>query len=285
MRMSKILILGLLLFVPCFVAGQERTAEEIIAGHLNSIGPKEKLSAVKNQMLLGDAQFTYKGSAQVIDGKILILSSPGKMLWGLNFSSNDYPQDRFAFDGSQVRVGYALPGRRSLLAQFLNDNRELLKDGLLGGTLSNSWLLLNTADNKAKFKVDGKKKIDGTELIVLECMLKGGSDVSIKLYFDAKNLRHVRSEHTVVRAAIQGPGVDNSAGQTGTIYRLVEEFSDFKKMNDLMLPSTYRITYSLSGAAAIVTGGRMNREAEWTFKFTNFGTNRELDAKSFDIEQ
>ncbi len=283
MSRFSVVILCVLFFLPSVVQTQEPTVDDVVGKHLSSVGTKESLSAVKNQLLLGNVEFKLKGSATILNGKALILSSSGKTLWGMNFASNDYPQDRFAFDGNQVKVGFSTPSRRSLLAQFLNDYRDLLKEGILGGTLSNSWPLLNLS-GKAKMKTEGRKKVDGKEMIVLEYMPKGGSDLTIKLYFDPTDYRHLRSEHTVIRAATQGTTIDNSAGQTGRIFKLVEEFSDFKKVKGLTLPLTYKITYSASGAREISTIGNTNRDAEWTFKFTDFSMNQELNGNSFSIE-
>ncbi|MFN2412352.1 MAG: hypothetical protein ABR535_04760 [Pyrinomonadaceae bacterium] len=108
----------------------------------------------------------------------------------------------------------------------------MLKEGLLGGSLSTAWPLLH-ADRKAKIDYEGKKAINDKETIVLTYAPRGGSDLSIKLYFEEGTYRHVRSEYILVRAAAQGATVDTSAGQSGTIYRLVEDFSVFRKIGEM----------------------------------------------------
>ena len=219
----------------------------------------------------------------MIAGKFLLLSTNERSLFGMNFTSNDYPQDRFGYDGRNVRVGKATPNARSLIGDFLNNNPIILREGLLGGVLSASWPLLDPKFRGAKLKFQGTKTIDGLDLIVLSYEPKGGSDLNIRLFFEPRTYRHLRTEYTLFRAAAQGPNVDSSAGQSGTTYRLTEEFSNFAKMGELQLPAAYKITYSRSSAASALTAGNANRDAEWTFKVTDFGINRELDPGSFEI--
>ena len=267
------------------VLAQKAELTDVIAKHKASVGTPAELAAVKNQLIVSDAQFTFKGSTVVVAGKGLILSTGDRSLWAMNFTSNDYPQDRFGFDGKSVKVGKATPNAKSLIGDFLENNRVILKDGLLGGTLSASWPLFNSNLRGAKIRPDGTKTINGKETIVLTYEPKGSSDLSIKLFFDADTSQHVRTEYLLLRAAGQGSNVDNSASQSGTIFRLTEEFSDYAKMGDLLLPSLYKITYSRTTTAGTATSQTTNRDAEWTFKVTDIGFNRELDAGSFSIDQ
>ena len=281
---SAVFTVGLFLLASFNVTAQKMEVADVVARHKASIGTAEALAAVKNQLVLTNARFTFKGSANVITGKALILSAGDKNLWGMNFASNDYPQDRFGFDGKDARVGKSTPNTRSLLGEFLNNNRTILKDGLLGGTLSSAWPLLEANARGAKVKLEGTKKIDGKETIVLSYAPKASSDLVIKFYLDSSTHQHLRTEYTLVRAAIQGSSVDNSAGQSGAVYKLVEEFSNFSKMGQLTLPRDYKITYSRSGGAGLAVAQNANRDAEWTFTVTDFGINREIDANSFAIE-
>ena len=265
------------------VLAQVTDPGEIVAKHRSSIGPVAALASVKNQLIVSEAQFTFKGSTSRVVGKFILLSTGERSLFGMNFTSNDYPQDRFGFDGRNVRVGKATPVARSLIGDFLNNNPTILREGLLGGALSASWPLLDPTIRGAKLKFQGIKTIDGNELIVLSYEPKGSSDLNIKLFFEPVTFRHVRTEYVLTRAAAQGLTVDSSAGQSGMVYRLNEEFSIFAKMGDLQLPSSYKITYSRSSAGAVSTGRMGNRDAEWTFKVTDFGINRELDPGSFEI--
>jgi hypothetical protein len=256
---------------------------QIVAKHRDSIGAESSLASVRNQLILSEARFTYGGNTNFIVGKFLLLSTSEKNLFGMNFTSNDYPQDRFGFDGKSVKVRRSTPTTRSLIGDFLNNNPAILRSGLLGGTLSAGWPLLDLKLHGGKVKFQGTKTISGKEFLVLSYEPKGASDLTIKLFFEPGTFRHTRSEYTLVTAAAQGHTIDSSAGQSGTTFRLIEEFSNFAKMGGLTMPSSYKITYSRSSAAGTVTAGGGNRDAEWTFKVTDFGINRELDADAFDI--
>lgn len=265
-------------------AAQKLEASDVIAKHKAAIGPGAALDSVKNQLIMANAQFTFKGGANVITGKALVLSTSDKTLWGMNFASNDYPQDRFGFDGKSVRVGKATPTSRSLVGDFLMNNTAIIREGLLGGALSAAWPLLREDVRKAKVKYDGTRSVDGRDVVVLSYEPRSASDLSIKLFFDAKTFRHTRTEYTLVRNAGQGPTVDSSAGQSGTTYKLIEEFAGFKKMGRLILPAEYTMTYSRSTAAATTTAQTTNRDAVWTFSVTDVGFNREIDDNSFNID-
>ena len=257
------------------------TIDDLTAKHIAAVGAKEKLASVRNLFLLGDAGFKIHGSAAQLAGRAAILSDRARVTWGLTFQSNEYPQDQFGFDGKKVVVRRTSPEGRSLLTQFLNDNRKLLEDGILGGALSRTWILLNNG-GKGRIKVAGTKKLDGRETIVVDYNPKG-ADFLTKLYFDAETFRHVRSEHTVAQSAVQGPSMDASAGQAGSLTRLTEVFSDFKKMGDLMLPTAYKITYSRSGVGNVSTQAGSAREVEWSFRFTDFAVDQDLADDAFAI--
>lgn len=261
--------------------GQEPKLDELTSKHLASVGPAEKLSSIKNLFLLGDAGFRIQGSASRLSGRAAVLSETGRATWALTFSSNEYPQDKFGFDGKKAIIRRTSPEGRSLLTQFINDNRKLLEDGILGGVLSRTWLF-STGGGKGRLKVVGTKKIEGRDTYVVDYEPKG-ADFVTKLYFDKETFRHVRSEHTVAQGAVQGPGIDSSASQAGSLTRLVEEFSGFQKMGELTLPSEYKVTYSRSGVGNVTTQAGAAREAEWSFKFTDFAVNQDLSEDAFAL--
>jgi hypothetical protein len=269
---------ALIIFSSIPANAQKINVNDLIAKHLDSIGPKDKRDAVKNQLLLADARVNFRSTTFESRGKGLIVSEKGKILIGMKFDANDYPQDRFAFDGKKVAIDRPSNGKyRSILGEFIFNSEELLEDGLLGGTLSASWLLMDVS-SKGKASYEGTKKLDGVDTNIIEFMPKGGSDLTIKIYLDAKTNRHIRTEYTRVINAALGGSVDTSAGISGKTYTLTEDFGDFKKMGDLTLPSQYKITHSIAGAASIA-----NRDVTWIFTITDCGYNRELDANSFNI--
>lgn len=274
---------------------QKMNAADIVAKHLESIGSKEKRAEVKNQLAFGDVQFKLQGSAVVLNGKIIMVSEGEKNLWGMNLNSNQYPLDRFSYDGKATKVGYTVPGSRSILGDFIYSYRELLKEGLLGGTLLSSWALLNTDSKNAKLSYDGTEKVGAKDAYVLNYQPRGGSDLNVKLYFDKENHRHIRTEYSRVIGARQGATiggsvaqidnrVNSSASQGEDRYRLIEEFSDFKKAGNLTMPSVYKIFYSYTSSTSTQSAKNPNRNAEWTFNITNVSYNQQIDTNSFDID-
>jgi hypothetical protein len=262
---------------------QKMSAEDIVAKHLDSIGTKEKRSEIKNQTMLGDIRFVVKGSTVALDGKAVIFSAGEKTLWGLNLNSNDYPADRFSYNGKETKVAYIRPGTRSILGGFIYSYGELLKEGLLGGTLTSSWALLNNDAKNAKLSFDGTKKIGDKETYVISYSPKKGSDLSIKMYLDSQTFQHIRTEYNRVIGARQGTSVDSSAGQGEDRYRLVEDFSDFKKAGNLTLPSVYKISQSYSSSASIRTRQSANYEIGFTFNLVNYSYNQQIDDNSFEL--
>lgn len=283
-RQIKVLSLALLLTFTINSYAQKMSSEDIIAKHLESIGTKEKRTAVKNQLIYGDIDFRIKGSAVPVGGKIVIFSAGEKNIWGMNLNSNDYPSDRFGFNGNDTKVGYTRPGVRSILGGFILSYTELLKEGLLGGALTSSWTLLNTDFRKPKLNYEGTKKINGKEAHVISYSIKGGSDLGIKMYFDSKNYQHIRTEYNRVISARQGVTIDSSAGQGDDRYRLTEDFSEFKKAGDLTLPTKYNLSYDYSSGAAIRNSQNAPRYFEWRFSITNFSYNQEINDAAFNID-
>jgi hypothetical protein len=265
-------------------AAQKLDPADVIAKHRAAIGGAAALSAVQNQLVLWNAQFTFKGAAAVIGGKALVFSTSDKNLWAIKFASNDYPQDRFGFDGNTVKVAKSTPTARSLIGDFLYNNKTILREGLLGGTLSATWPLRKDEIKGAKIQFEGRKTVADKDTIVLSYSPKSGSDLTIKLYFDPTTYNHLRTEYTLVRNAAQGSNVDNSAGQSGMILRLTEEFSDFSKLGQLTFPKTYKITFARTGTASSATSQTSNKDAEWTFVVTDIGFNREIDDNSFNVD-
>ena len=59
-------------------------------------------------------------------------------------------------------------------------------------------------------------------------------------------------------------------------YKMVEEFTLFKKEGDLMLPHIYKIKLSVDTQSGTYL-------AEWTIKLTQFSFNEKIDPSSFTI--
>ena len=286
--MSKLTTRLLICLSVCFIAflsagkikaDDKLKPEVIISKHLDAIGSKEKRAENKNRVILSEVQMRGKTAiaSAIVHGKAVFFSAGEKNLWGIKLNSNNYPTDTFSFNGNETNVGYIRPGVRSVLGEFILSYKEILKEGLFGGVLSTSWSLLNNGLNRAKVTYDGTKNINGKETLVISYLLKGGSDLSIKMYFDKKTYRHVRTEYNHTIPASQGPGVDLSAGRPAYRYQLIEDFSDFRDVGGLILPGNYKLSYSFSSGATL-------QSIDFDFKVTNFSYNQQIDETSFNIE-
>lgn len=289
---SKICLLTLFIAFGLFsgaLNGQDKlTPEEVIAKHLESIGTAEARSAVKSVLIVGTSKAVFRGRGGGSTAGVAVLASEGeKNLIGMKFDNVEYPFEKMGYDGKDFSVGYITPGNPSTLGQFLRINENSFKHGILGGTLSTSWELLDFDQNKAKIKYSGTEKVNGKKLHKLKYEPKKGSDMTITMFFDSETFHHVRTEYKRTFAANIGGGfgganssasrVDNSAGQSETRYTLIEEFDDFRTENKLMMPHSYKIYIE-------ILSGNGTATREWTMSLQKFNFNQAIDPKEFRVD-
>ena len=257
---------------------QKLKAEEIIAKNLEAIGGTETLQSVSSRVSTGTAVVTFRepGTGQL--GGRVVLASEGPMhMMAMAFdNATNYPHERIAYDGKEVSGGYVHPGSRSSLGDFLLTNQAILKQGIWGGELSQAWLLLNP-NRKVKIEAGGMKKIGERQTYQLKCY-PTNSDLKISMYFDAETFHHVRTEYERSVIAQMGGTPETSANQSETRYKLVEEFSDFKKEGGLTLPHAYKINLE------ITTGRAGAVKAQWDLTLSDFKFNQRLEPTSFDVD-
>lgn len=163
--LAVLLTVGWLFFDSAVGKDAKLSPEEIVAKHLESIGPVHAREAVKSRLAEGTAQFNELISGKVhMEGKAQLLSMGRKMKAALQFGQPQYPGEQFVFDGRSPQVAMTDPTARSVLGNFLFTQTEILNEGLFGGTLFTSWPLLDFKERQAKLKYEGVKKIEGREL-------------------------------------------------------------------------------------------------------------------------
>src|SRR5262249_24929767 len=135
-----------------------------------------------------------------IEGNSSIVSQGRKFKCAFQFGAPQYPGEQLVFDGEKTMVGMIDPTSRSNLGTFLYTQDDILKSGLFGGTLSSAWPLFDVSKSGEKIKYEGVHKIDGRELhdLLYVPQKRGGNgELSIHLYFEPDNFRHVLTVYTL----------------------------------------------------------------------------------------
>lgn len=252
---------------------------DVVAKHLESIGPAEARGRVHGTMIKGTCTVTLRegGSGQV-EGRTVMASQGNLNLINMSFDSPAYPGDSLRFDGKKFTASQFRPGSRTSLAQFFVLYDVLFKEGLVGGVLSESWPLLNLQQKDPKLEYAGLKKIGDKQLHVLRYTPRKGSDLKITLFFDSETFRHVRTEyHQVIYATEQRritTGGSTDARSTNAEINAYEEFSDFKPEGGLNLPHTYKFQLSIQSETR-------PQLVDWVFNLNEFAFNAPSDDKLF----
>lgn len=269
-------------------ADTKLTPAELIAKHLESIGSAEARARVRGTQIKGSASVIVRlcGEGQV-DGQVLI-GSHGKMnLIDMTFDTPAYPHELLRFDGNNLNVSQFRPGSRTCLGQFFLSHPDVFKEGLVGGTLTEAWPLLNVPEKNPKLEYSGLKKIGDKQLHALKYSPRKGSDLKITLFFEPETFRHVRTDYARVVYASEQRKIGSAPGQLPSVsarsapaarIEAYEVFSDFKEEAGLNLPHTYKFHLSIQSELhpAVI---------DWTFDLNSFTFNAPLDPSAFTIGQ
>ncbi len=276
----SIFIVMLALFTPlqsALMAGEKLKPEEVISKHLEAIGSQEARNGVQSRIILGMASSTLQvGGNGKIDGGAVMASEGAKNLIGMTFGAPIYPHDKMAFDGKDFTVSNLKPGVRSSLGKFLLAYNVIFREGLMGGTLSTAWPLLDLTAKNPKLEYGGVKKINGREAHQLKYRPRKDAGLEIALFFDTDTFQHIQTQYqkTFTSLATDQPGITDKRGQS--LLKLVEEFSDFKAENGLTLPHNYKLKLTIETE-------NTSYYQDWDLNLTKFVFNRPLDAKEFVV--
>jgi hypothetical protein len=251
--------------------------EEVVAKHLESIGTAEARAKIKSRIVLGNAVGTFRvGGVGTSQGGAVMASQGTRSLIAIIYGNKEYPYEKLGFDGKAVTVADLKPGVHSTLGKFFMQYEMPLRDGLLGGTLSAAWPLLNLSASDAKLKYAGTKKLGDRKVHVLEYEGKNNTGLKTTLFFDADTFQHVRTEYErrLPQQMPSGPSITQQQGDA--ITKLVEEFSDFKTESGLNLPHTYKLQLSIESL-------NERRLQDWVFTLATFNFNREIEDSQFDV--
>lgn len=254
------------------------SADEIVSKHLASIGSQEVRDAVKSRVLTGVGVHTTRVGAGRIGGPAQFATSGNSVILAMVLNSNDYPYEKIAFDGKDATFGVMPAGGYSELGTFLKTNKSIFKRGFFGGSLSEGWALLHP-NKELKLESAGTAKIDDRVLYKLKVAGAGSGDMSIALYFEPETFRHVRTEYTYRTGQLTTPSPVGSSGAGATntyspdLFTLTEDFSNFAKVDDLVLPLTYVIEFTTQAGKTKV----------WTVKFNQAYNNQPVEPSVFRI--
>jgi hypothetical protein len=250
--------------------------EQVIAKHLESIGAPEKLKEIKNRATNGSAHVDFRvGGSANLPGEANLISEGASVRFSMKTPALEYPGEQFATDGNKTVIGQISPGRRSLLGQFLFENDELLKEGLLFGTLSTSWTFLKTDAKPPKLDVSGPKKVDGKSVYELKYVPRRGSgNITAFFDFDAETFRHVRSQFRAELVPTSGQKITDSAETIR--YTITETFDDFKQVDGLTLPHNYKLDFSIDNPRGGFVGN-------WSYAIKQISHNQNIDRQVFSV--
>ncbi len=282
------------------VRATDMKPEDVVTRHLDSIGRADTRAAAKSRIVQGTAQFKIRvGGGGELAGTSALVSEGQKSVLMVKFSNNDYRGEQFVTDGDKVSVASTTSNHKwSDFGEFVRSQDQIVREGLLGGTLTTAWALLNLTENKARLSFDGERKVDGRPAYQLSYHSKKRDDLTVHLYFDPETYQHIMTTYSVTLASGLGgfvasisdqaglttpsnaPGADvtQSSKQKETRYTIEERFSDFKTAEGLTLPTKYviRFTEELQNGTT--------KLYEWDISADEVSNNRSLDARNFQIK-
>ena len=268
---------ALLLAASAKSSAQKLKPEDVVTRHLESIGSAKERGAIKTRIISGTSQVVFHTTpiGQAV-GRAVLASEGIKNLIGMSFPSPVYPREELGFNGNSFIAAYSTPGNRSSLGSFLMTHDLIFKQGLMGGTLSSAWPLLDLTARGAQLEYAGTRKMDNRTLHELKYMPHKGSDLKISLFFDQQDFQHVRTEYERVIAASTSDRSYVAGVTRETRYKMVEEFSEFRKEGGLNLPHSYKIKLTIDSPSGTFL-------ADWTISLTQFAFNQPIDPDSFSI--
>ena len=272
------LILFLLILGTRAASAQNLKPEEILAKHIEAIGAKERIDSVKNRLAVGLSEFESKLPSRKADGKAVIASESGNLMFLASFRSQEYPFEKIGFFSNKINLPWVTSGTRSPLGAFIADHEKILSSGLFTGTISSRWPLLDPQNKKGRVQSGGTKKVDGRKVYVLDYFPKGGgsTEFTIKVFFDSETFRHVRTEYRRQISSKQ-----DTFGQLGrqadVKLTMTEEFGDYKTVDGLTLPYSYRINYLTNSNSGVY-------EYIWGINITQYHFNQKLDSNFFTFD-
>lgn len=277
--LAKVLLCSLTLInlaISVFAQDAALKPDDFVSKHLQAIGPAAARDAAKTRVVKGTAAYRILvGGSGREEGSIGFATDGHKLRLVLRVPGN-YRGENVLFSGDVAQVAFSNSDQtRSPLGSFLVTNDVILQDGLLGGSLSTAWPLLDVTGRGAKLVYEGIKKVDGHPLYQLRYQPRKHSDMEILLYVEQETFRHVRTVYSLRVANNVGTTIVKSAGLQPERSQLEEQFSDFVTVDGLTLPTHWNLQFTreLPNGSTSLT--------EWDMKGLDIKNNVGLDPRNF----
>lgn len=241
-------------------AQDKLTVADLISRHLDSIGSAAVRDGIKSRVVRGHVRMNVIDGAGEAEGPAMIVSMGRQLSIAFQVNNPQFKGEQFVFDGSKAQIALIAPAARSTLGQFMYQQDQLLRDGLVGGTLLTAWPLYDPKLREAKVKYNGLKKIDGQELYDLSYEpKKADRELLVHLYFEPKTFRHVKSVYDFTVP----PSFGHNQLQHGSYSRIrVEEtFSDFRPVDGLTLPWDWKLRCTSYGNSTSIIEWHMTADS------------------------
>jgi len=272
------LFFSLLAMLSASAAKDKSDASEFVQQHLNSIGTNDARAAIKDCVAQGTVVFQILNRGPLTyEGAAVMVSEGDQVATQMKFPTTVYRTEWFVSDGKKTSVAQVIPGRWTEFGTFVRTHNEILTEGLWGGTLSTAWALSHLDERRARLEDRGVKKVDGVDLHRIDYMPKKNSDLEIQLYFEPETYRHVMTVYQLTVTAPQGRNPNGSGGQQDRVYRLEERFADFKTIDNLTLPTHWKIQFTYGSPSA----GNID---QYDVTETKIQHNISVDAKNFEVK-
>lgn len=278
-RLVVLMLLATVLFGGLVCPGQDKPklkGEDIRAKHIASIGSADAITAAMNRKIEGSAQVRNVRIAQsLVRGGSFLASAKDKHVLVMAFqalANQDYAGERIGYDGKDVNIPFVSAAQRSAVGSFIFAYPEIIKHYFFGGTLFSSWALTDPHKHIGKFELQGTEKIGDVETYKIRVVPKGGTTLNIRMFFDATSFRHLRTEYKYTATA--GTVTVDEGRATESRYTLTEDFSNYKTINELSLPTTYKVTMRVDSA-------RQGLEFEWLINLSRFAFDKTNEPEIF----
>ena len=285
-------------------AGKDLDVSDLVKKHLDSIGTESARAAAKSRVTQGPLRLMgLIGPAGSLDGKQVIASEGNKFVLLLKLANPSYHGERFVSDGQKTSVAQMKPGTYSPFGEFVLVHDEILKEGLLAGTLTTSWALAHIEERHAKLHYAGLRKVGDVQLHCVDYLPSKRSDLEVKLYFEPETFRHVLTTYSMTINPVMATTDDQTARQRPGYYEIEERFGDFKQTDGLLLPRRWVLRFTKddppfaqnpnSGPAQVVGGGTFTASplsATQVYKIqfdsieSEISHTQTLDPKNFEVK-